>query len=444
MQGSTKPAERAMEIIWTCNEAPSHAPFSTDPACTSRALAKIKRKGLPPYTLIGGVRYPPFYKESALLEMQQQFSARAGDVFLVSNFPIWGLQRVLVALVEGRSDPWAQDMLIKPLGCDADASLRGVQQWIQEANSCTGRRCLKAVAFPRLFPCRYPFDAGPEEGMPAPKIIVLVADPRNLLTIVHTALTHFVALDMQFTELLEEVLGEGVENMMLGNWMEHLAAWSMEAARDPDTVRLVSMDRLGSLDPKEFASELMEIANFVGVAEDAVQRLTEAVFRRPNLVMPPPREFDKMNPEIRMLYKAVESGHLIEQSAKNKYIFEDALSQLSSKWRELWAEMLASASRYTTSPLVIGIAQMASKGVLSLPSVASTKVHKGEAVHSAGLCKPCVFALRGVCRDTAALCGFCHDPSHPRTKRLPRAKRAARKGLQRIRTPSPGSPAAWA
>mmetsp|Transcript_12578 Transcript_12578/g.33196 ORF Transcript_12578/g.33196 Transcript_12578/m.33196 type:complete len:563 (+) Transcript_12578:115-1803(+) len=436
VKAKAEPAERAAEVPRPGRESPRRTPAPSE----SGAPAKIRLTDLP-YTLIEGVKYPGFIKESAVLEMRQQFSARAGDVFLASNFPILGLQRVLTALVEGRDDPWAPGLTDRPYFLEPGASRVGAQQWIQEANSWKGRRCLKTVGFPQLFPCRYPFDAEPEEGMPAPKIVVLVADPRNYLSIIHNMISGCMGVDMPYTELLEQFLDGGIENMILGNWIEYLAAWSAEAARDPETVRLVSMDRLGSLDPKEFARELMEVASFIGVAEDAVQRLTQAVFRRPNLVMPAPAELGNMGCELRMLHRAVDSGHLVEQSAKNKYMFEDALSQLSAKSMERWVEMLASAYRHAGSPCVIQMAQMASRGVLSLPPVAMTEIRKGEAAHSAGLCKPCVFALRGICKDGEDLCRFCHDPSHPRTKRTCRSKRLAKKALGRIRTPSPGSPA---
>ena len=117
---------------------------------------------------------------------------------------------------------------------------------------------------------------------------------------------------------------------------------------------------------------------------------------------------------------------------------EDALSQLSAGWAELWSEMLSSASRHAGNPCVVEAAQIASRGVLSLPPVSMTEVLKGPSAHLAGLCKPCLFALRGVCRDSAELCRYCHDPSHPRTKRASRAKRAWRRALERLRTPSPG------
>merc|ERR1719253_1076457 len=139
-----------------------------------------------------------------------------------------------------------------------------------------------------------------------------------------------------------------------------------------------------------------------------------------------------------MLYKLCEAGHLTEQSARNAHSFEDTLSQLGTWCQEQWAEVLSSARRYLlSSPKVIEAVQMASKGRLSLPSVKLTEVCKGEVAHKAGLCRPCVFALWGICKNTEELCRYCHDPSHPRTKRAARSTRTARQAMRRIRTPSP-------
>jgi hypothetical protein len=392
-----------------------------------------------PYTLVNGVRYPPFFKEAAVVQMHKQFEPRAGDVFLACNFPVFGLQATLVALVEGRDDPWAFDVIDKAHMLDAGASRRGVQPWIDLAESWatpSGRRLFKTPAFPDLFPSRYPFDAEPSEGKPAPKIVVLTADPRNYLTMLWGSTKLCFGRDLPYTELLEEFLESEGESMFLGSWIKYTAAWSKEAERNPDQVRLFSMDRLGSLDPKEFATELMAIADFIGVDKGAAEQMTKRVFRRPMLVQPPPSEMD---PQRRWLYQAFESGHLIEQSARNRYMFEETLSQLSATSVALWAHMLSTVRQYPGSTCLLELAQAASKGVLSLPPVGLTQVSKGDMTHNAGLCKPCVFALRGVCKDGAELCRFCHDPSHPRTKRATRSKRAAKKAVIRIRTPSPDS-----
>ena len=37
---------------------------------------------------------------------------------------------------------------------------------------------------------------------------------------------------------------------------------------------------------------------------------------------------------------------------------------------------------------------------------------KGEATHAAGLCRPCLFALRGTCRYIADMCSVCNADGH--------------------------------
>mmetsp|Transcript_52150 Transcript_52150/g.134517 ORF Transcript_52150/g.134517 Transcript_52150/m.134517 type:complete len:465 (+) Transcript_52150:255-1649(+) len=387
-----------------------------------------------PGPIIKGVKYPGFFKESEVIAMQEGFTARAGDVIVVSVFPIWGIQRILVALVEGRTDPWAADLLDKPYFMDAAASKRGASEWIQEASSWAGRRCLKTCAMPRNIPCRYPFEQSSGSKFD-PKIVVLLADPRHYVTMFWGGFKRCFDMDLPYTTFLEQFLESKGSMLPMGSWVEHSVAWSQEAQKYPDTVRLFNADRLGSLDPKEFMRELSQIAEFIGVDNEAVHRLTGAAFRRPMLIEDP----DSSTVESLSLQDAVRSGHLVEQSARNLYMFEDTLSEMSSSMAELWKGMLAQALQ-SSNPCVIHMVQAASKGVFSLPPMAMTEVFKGELAHNEGRCRPCVFALRGVCKDTVELCRFCHDPSHPRTKRAPRSKRTARKALQRIRTPSPGSP----
>eukprot|EP00446_Apocalathium_sp_SHHI-4_P055409 CAMPEP_0177365560 /NCGR_PEP_ID=MMETSP0368-20130122/39389_1 /TAXON_ID=447022 ORGANISM="Scrippsiella hangoei-like, Strain SHHI-4" /NCGR_SAMPLE_ID=MMETSP0368 /ASSEMBLY_ACC=CAM_ASM_000363 /LENGTH=273 /DNA_ID=CAMNT_0018828497 /DNA_START=82 /DNA_END=904 /DNA_ORIENTATION=- len=60
---------------------------------------------------------------------------------------------------------------------------------------------------------------------------------------------------------------------------------------------------------------------------------------------------------------------------------------------------------------------------------------KGQAAHATRTCRPCVFALRGVCKNSDEMCSYCHAPGHARTKR------ASLKVRQRkIQASSPSSP----
>eukprot|EP00439_Symbiodinium_sp_Y106_P060134 s167_g8.t2 len=71
---------------------------------------------------IEGIYYPSFIKESAIRRLQQwegREGRPAGDVFLVSNFPVRGLQRVLTCLVESRDNPWEGGLLDKPYYCES-------------------------------------------------------------------------------------------------------------------------------------------------------------------------------------------------------------------------------------------------------------------------------------------------------------------------------------
>jgi len=419
--------------------AAAQAPASRTSASSP---AKPRTKCCTP-TYIRGIKYPYWFRESAVMEMQQSFSPREDDVFLISNFPAWGLQRLLVALVEGRSDAWAPGLLDKAHFLDSAASRHGLQRWMAEVDSWQGRRCFTTHAVPTLFPCRYPFEGG-QEGKPGPRIVVLVADPRNYLSMVWGAIQACTNVKLPYEDLLGDFLEDSGRSMHFGQWIQHTAAWSDEAAEHPANVRLFSADRLGSLEGQDCADELMKIADFIGVPKEATQRLVAGVFKRPMLVEEGPSEDQVVEGpawERRRLQEAARSGHLIEQSARNLYIFEDSMSNCSARVAEAWKEMLATALRYR-HPAVLEMASAAARGALSLPPVSMTEVWNGETPHRLGSCRPCVFALRGVCNREEPMCRFCHDPSHPKTKRASRMKRASRKVVQQLRTPSP-SLAGW-
>lgn len=379
---------------------------------------------------IQGIYYPGFFKESAIRSLQSSWDSREGDVFLVSNFPVRGLQRVLTCMVEGHENPWENGLLDKPYYCDAAASKRGVESYLCEAESWKGRRCFKTHALPHLFPCRYPFPPHSGDGIP-PKILVLVADPRHAFTVWWQTLGQIepdVSFNFDLKSFISEVAEKGLK--LFGSYFEHTAAWAKEAEEHPDSVHLCMVDHLGSLDRQEVRLEMLEIAKFLCVPHESVDRLVEAIFHRPH-------DASSSLSRDRLVDQAVlEGGHIIENTGQNLCAFQTALDSTNGVVRELWQSMFRLLLK-TDNSCLVEIGQKAMHGTASLPPMVKTGAFRGEAAHAAGLCRPCVFNLRGICRDSADICLYCHAEGHQRTKRATQKVRKQRQLQRRMRTPSP-------
>lgn len=391
-------------------------------------------------TRIDGVLHPAWFNAEQVAELRGIWSLRAGDVFIVSFFPIRGLQRLLVALVEGKDDPWQEGLLNKPYYCDAAASKRGARAYVEDVDSWTGRRCFKTHALPSQFPCRYPFESHDGAGVP-PKILVLVSEPRNALVLwwqflsLSTAFTDLTGLPSQHDLFRPDSSLEAIIQLfsqsqlqVFGGYCGHNAAWAQEAALRPESVKLVSADQLGSFDPRAVSSELEKVAEFLETSKESTAALVAGLFRRP-LGAEQALSKDSLVP-----VEAINGGHLIESYGKNLHTFEEALNCAPMGLQLLWRRCLQElASRPDT--LLGEFARTSLKGIMSVPPLPLTMPMKGLAVHNSGTCRVCVFALRGTCRNTEAMCPYCHLPDHAKPKRASRAKRAQRK--DRFRTPSP-------
>jgi len=380
---------------------------------------------------IHGVYCPPFFREDAVSQLRFCWEPRDSDVFLVSNFPLRGLQRVLTCLVEGRSQPWDAGLLDKPYFCDAAASRRGVAGFLQEVDSWTHRRCFKTHALPHSFPCRYPepFLGGRSKQ---PKIVVLVTDPRLVGYVWWQCISQVDHTGLLGQMDLKAFLNLAPAFAPFGSFADHALAWAREAEKYPESVRLFRADRLGSLLKGDVLSELIEIANFLEIPEaDAVQ-LADAMFFRP-------ADANRaLASDTLVHHDALRGGHIVETSGHALHQFQNALDasdgMVQDSWNTIFKGLLKSAV-----PFLVELAQPALHGASSLPPPVLTGIFRGPEAHAAGTCKPCVFALRGACKTPAGECLYCHEPGHAKTKRASHAVRKQRKLRQEIaRTPSPG------
>eukprot|EP00928_Gymnodinium_smaydae_P035961 TRINITY_DN2521_c0_g3_i1.p1 TRINITY_DN2521_c0_g3~~TRINITY_DN2521_c0_g3_i1.p1 ORF type:complete len:481 (+),score=49.39 TRINITY_DN2521_c0_g3_i1:50-1444(+) len=390
---------------------------------------------------VDGLHYPGFWRQDEVMQLRNNWRARRGDVFVVTHFPIMGMQRLLVALVEGHSDPWQAGLVQKPHACDMAASKLGASAFMDEAATWHHRRFFSTRAKPNDFPCQYPFQESlGDEQAPPPKVVVLVADPRHAIVMQYRAFSDWISAlwkdsICRMPSLAEfiKMVSAGQLNMFgSGNHFEHCMEWSEEASRNPSTVRIFDAGRLGSLNPREVKSELEDIADFLEIPRERATDLVTAIFRRPK------DADDALLQDQCVNTQALNGGHLLELSAPNVYKFEEEMSSSASQVHVLWRDLLDSWTHSSCSRLA-QLARICLQGMAAAPRLSLTIQLKGDALHEAGQCRPCVFALRGACNFTADMCRFCHSPGHMKTKRASLKVRQRRRKAQereQIRTPS--------
>ncbi|CAE7231110.1 CFAP251 [Symbiodinium sp. CCMP2456] len=299
-------------------------------------------------------------------------------------------------------------MLPNELLQEAGASKRGVDEYLGEANAWHFRRCFKTHAFPHLFPCRYPFPKSAADSVP-PKVLVLVADPRHAFAVWWQTLGQLepdVSLDLDFGNFLKIVAQQGW--CLFGNYIEHAAAWAREEELYPDNVRLCMADRLGSLDPQDVRTEMRDIADFLMIPPERADRVVDSIFRRPADAC------SSLSRDRLVDYAVLQGGHIVENTGRNLYQFQDAYDTVDGLVQDMWRQMFLMLGR-TGSSCLVEAAQKALQGSASLPPIVKTGVFRGEDAHNGGTCRPCVFHLRGICRDTAETCFYCHMDGHQRT-----------------------------
>lgn len=118
-------------------------------------------------------------------------------------------------------------------------------------------------------------------------------------------------LDFDLSGFLSLVAAQGLK--LFGNYFEHTMAWAKEAEERPDTVRLCVVDQLGSLEPSEVRQEMLEIAEFLSVEADLVDRLVKSIFQRP------PDACQSLEKDTLVDTAAMQGGHIVENTGRNLY-----------------------------------------------------------------------------------------------------------------------------
>jgi len=381
------------------------------------------------FQTIYGDMYPSWWSVDEVQHAQQAWEAREGDVFLVCHFPLLGIERLLSAMVEGHKDPWKVGIL--PPHHYLDHSLpHDARSFIEQADGLSGRRCFSTHTVPASFPAKLPFKQTKNKP---PKVVVLVGDPRHSVVATYKFLTHSECrfVDSSLEDFIRCV--GRAKYRLFGDYFEHGLAWAEEARKHPDHIRMFDAGRLGSLDPKVVREELGSIADYVGIPREEVSQLVAAAFRHRS------NAGEVLSSDRAALRYLIEGDHLLERTGQNLSYFESGLNAAPAEVHELWRARL---KEWTGSPYdeLRQLGNAAMKGMSGTPPQCKTVLLKGPTAHNSGTCKPCVFALRGICRNEEEMCLYCHADGHPKAKR-PRKKTRqwlkAKRSEESIRTPSP-------
>lgn len=366
------------------------------------------------------------WDQTAEIELfQQAFIPQAGDVFVVTNFPLRGLFRLLVALVEdGNRSPWDPNLVSKPHVCLSKAQSMGTAAYNQEVSAWPGRRIFQAVGPPSKFPCRLPFRSGVGTS---PKVMVLLSDPRHTIAAFWSFCRLLKVGNTKFKAFVEAFIQGELSALNRDSLFADSLAWARMAAQYPGQVRLFRADCLGSVHPQEVLAELSAMADFLEIPQSKADVLTASLFSRPagaELSL----QFDEYPVDT------VRKGPLVEQASHNIVIFEEALNSMPVEESEQWKRQAMIWINSEVGDLIrLGI--VATKGGASTPAKALTGPMEGIEVHLAGQCRPCIFATKGTCTQ-GSLCSFCHE-EHGKKQRLNKQRRRAKANLRRVRTPSP-------
>ncbi|CAK0790532.1 unnamed protein product [Prorocentrum cordatum] len=389
-----------------------------------------------PLQSVNGVLAPGYFRPRESRSCGAGGLRGGGTVVVASGFVLRGIQRLLVALVEGREEPYADGLIDKPHFLDAAASKRGAEQYSEFLASWPGRRLFKTHALPSEVPFRWPPTEEEVRGDTVPKVAVLVSDPRYALSVTWEAMI-LMGIDLpirgggrNFADFVDAVVNR--DFLFCIDPFNHFVEWAREAVRWPGHVKLFEADRFASQNPKEVAAVCAEFADFIGIPEpaSAAARLVAAIGNRPGNASLALARDDVPNLD------AIRGGPLVELLGPRVQTFESAAATLSFGTRAEYRRLLGSMRDV---PMLAALAQRAIDGVMTTLPPRLCAPLKGAAAHAAGTCRPCVFALRGACRDAAEMCAFCHLPGHARPKRPShnkRAKLSARKSQARCRTPS--------
>mmetsp|Transcript_38870 Transcript_38870/g.82696 ORF Transcript_38870/g.82696 Transcript_38870/m.82696 type:complete len:474 (+) Transcript_38870:64-1485(+) len=383
-----------------------------------------------------GCAYPPVIRASVVERLRAEWRSRCDDVYLA--FPgipnLTDIASLVVALVEQR-DLSLVDMSF-PRWIEAAVARRG-WGYVEAMDDWPCRRVFTSHAPPWLFPCgnmmsvRADTADGPSRdvaGATVPRIAVFVTDPRYFAVKHYRLLSHMRKWHTsddteefklsQYVEALIDTIDAGTVDKMCfvqfsGGDLVTALAWAYAEAENPERIRLFFLEDF-VLQPEV---ALRGLARFLDVP--MITAVTEAVERKAASVT-------RMAESSNLMQDTLDDLPFIGTISQYIRDFECTLAGTSDDIRAGWEDIL---KRWLVSPNW-RMATIAERALQRIP----WDPPGWWALHSARVCRPCLFFPRGTCDRVE--CAYCHGPDHAKPKRPSKAKRRARQ--QRYdRTPSP-------
>lgn len=375
-----------------------------------------------PHKRLDGVIFPAWMNTDSLFDLAERWQVNDKDVLLALSPGLCPNIQVLEPIFALAGDP----IQLTP-GGPVDGACVFKRRMMEMANEeemqirPATNRCLFSLLPPWLVPQSFG------------KVAVFLADPRYLIMRQKKLWDMFkrciaekgkgcgcAPASLDESDFLRAYLEQDCN--LSGEEMQRLARWALEESRQPDKVKIFFVE--------DFVAEpdmaLRGLARFLGVPDDAEilqQAIDKVEAMRPHGLFYPRQDM-------------LELQHFLTVA----HDFELRLRELPEELQCIWEE------RVSLWPRLPNL-RLAALGQ-SLQSHRMWVAPQWWAAHSAGLCKPCSFAPRGICRS-GDNCDFCHAPSHRAPLRRPSKKermRRLRKSLRskeggeatiRTRTPSP-------
>lgn len=379
-----------------------------------------------PHKRIGDVILPSWLNTESLFDLAERWQVNDKDVLLALSPGLCPNIQVLEPIFALAGDP-----IQRTPGGPVDGACVFRQRLLELTSEeemqirPSTNRCLFSLLPPWLVPSNFG------------KVAVFLADPRYLIMRQKhlwdmfkskitekgkgcgCSTTGSTTASLDESDFLRAYLQEDCS--LSGEEMQRLARWALEEQRQPDKVKIFFVE--------DFVAEpdmaLRGLARFLGVPDDAKvlqQAIDKVEAMRPHGLFYPREDM-------------LELQHFLTVSMD----FEMRLAELPDSLQQNWEE------RVSLWPALPNL-RLATLGQ-SLQRHRMWVAPQWWAAHSAGLCKPCSFAPRGICRSGDD-CDFCHAPSHRAPLRRPSKKermRRLRKSLRsqegeanvRTRTPSP-------
>eukprot|EP00440_Ansanella_granifera_P044339 gb/GFBE01048055.1/.p1 GENE.gb/GFBE01048055.1/~~gb/GFBE01048055.1/.p1 ORF type:complete len:430 (+),score=62.51 gb/GFBE01048055.1/:1-1290(+) len=378
-----------------------------------------------------GATLPCFFSMASVKEIKTSWQLRQQDVLLALPCELHEQVDIvwpLIALMEGslpeEQEPSSQGEGASRPDCPLWSRLLEAKPFPDGEPPALKSRCATTLLPPWLLPNAEEPDSGEQALSINGKVVVLLADPRCMILRLQkvwerlqlcTGAIQGEAEEMSPEQWLEKFLLSKAQ--LSGDLMQRFMFWGQEVQRQPDRVRLVFVEDL--LTNPEMT--LRGLSRFLDHPESPLLESAIAAFTP-----------EGGHSDFRPFPDGRTAPEELDHMRKLVSDFERSLSRLPDSLQDVWAEKTEGLLSSPESRLInLGFA---------LSQHSPWKEPEFWLAHTAGICKPCSFAPRGLCRNEEE-CSFCHAPGHRAPQRRPskkeRLRRQRRTQVRYSRTPSP-------